>query len=100
MKHTMTLYIATQHPINSFMSKIDLKPNGKWFVTLQTVNFETTTLINDDYFNNYINKSFESYRINKLWFPAIEYQDNFYHHPSVTCLSDGMHEMFVTFRKK
>ena len=105
MTHQMTLYMADLR-MNELMRAFDLRPKGKWYAHPVEVDFETSTPLTDEYFQNIIDKSNEVLweppgvpgnimKIEGMWIPAIRYQNNHYFHHSVKILSDGKHEMFV-----
>lgn len=92
MKHSMIIFTADKE-MNRVMRSFDMCPEYKWFIETKAVEFDTSTVVDDDYFVRLINKSKEAEE--SFWIPAIKYQDNFYHHPDVKILSDGKKEMFI-----
>lgn len=91
MQYEMTLYIADRQQ-NAFMKHFDLRPDYKWFIKRVTVQFKTTSKLNDKYFLNLIEKSKAE---KEKWVPAIEFSGTIYCDPSVKELSDGNKVMFV-----
>lgn len=91
-KNEATLYIA-EGKINEMMTVLDLRPPGKYYVGLLKVSFTTTSTIDDNYFMDIIEKSFEMENGNCI--VAIEYMNNLYVHPSVKEISDGKTTFFV-----
>lgn len=94
MQHTMTLFIADDIT-NKFMKSADLKPEYKWYVTPQVIDFRTSSLVDDQYFENIIKASKEVFQEQGFWIPAIRYQNNFYRDSEVKILSDGKKEVFI-----
>lgn len=91
MNYQMTLYIADRK-VNKFMETFDLKPKHKVYVSFRKANFETSTLIDEKYFLNIIEKSREQ---EDFWIPAIEFCGNLFHAEEIKEVSDGKRIMFL-----
>lgn len=95
MRHKATYFIADRK-INNIMRRMDLGHDGKWFVKLMSVSFKTSTEVNKDYFLNIIECSKDA---DDIFIPAIEYHGELFSCPTVSYLSDGKHEMFISKEK-
>jgi len=96
MKYRMTLYVADRK-INDFMECVDLKPKHKVYVSLMGVDFETSTLVHEQYFLDLIEKS----RTQKgYWIPAIEFCGLIYCAEEIKEISDGNKIIFCQTREK
>ena len=85
-KTTAILFIA-DNKLNKWMASFDMWPQYKVFISAKyKVSFETSTLVDRNYWMNIIKKSKEK---KDCWIPAIEHDGVLYVSPEIMELSDG-----------
>jgi hypothetical protein len=95
MEYEMTLYIAN-NKLNKFMEDFDLKPQHKFYITIQRVSFEKSSEIKDDFFYKIIKSSKDNKDNSTFWIPAIEFCGKIYKDKDIKELSDGIYTRFLT----
>jgi hypothetical protein len=89
---TATLYIA-EHKLNDMMKVFDMCASHKvFFSSKQRVSFKTTTLVNEKYWLDMIEKSKAQ---KDYWIPAIVHEGVMYVSPEIMELSDGKQSAYV-----
>ena len=104
MKHTATLLMADEK-LNKTMRQLDMAPLGKVFITMLEIDFETSTPVDEDYFNKMIESQSKVIHSNNSHYSlflsglaGVIYGKNIFLHPFVRIVSDGKHEMFIPSR--
>lgn len=91
MQYQMRLFIADNKQ-NNLMSRLDLRPEYKWFISAQEVSFKTEKNVDEEYLLKIIN---ESKNNDDFWIPAIDFCGKIYSDPKVKELSDGQNVFFI-----
>lgn len=97
IKISSTLMIIDEE-ITNFMRALDLCEKGKFFIKQCQIVFNTNKTVNENYFMDIINKSFEMSKENPRSprIAAITWENNIFSHADVFALSDGMYEIFIS----
>jgi len=94
----MTIYI-TNPEMTKRLKALDIFQPDKYLVTPLEAEIETTTPINDAYFQGLVDNSLRSddplERHNEVFIAAIQYGSNAYFNRHVKIMSDGNNEMFI-----
>lgn len=92
MKYTATFFLYLDRE-TEFMRSVDLCHDKKCFTRAYTVNFSTDSTVNEDYFNNLIERS--KHIPSPCRIAAIEFCNNLFYDSEFTEISDGERSIFL-----